>query len=427
MNERPLQLATVFLILISLFLSYNQVRAQSVDELKNQITSKNSEIAQLEKEIAEYQVKLTATKGQSSTLKTELARLEATKKKLETDVVLTKKKIDSTTLTIKKLGGEIVTSSQKITKSELAVAEAIRAISFSDKDNLAVALLEYESLSTFLGNTFSLQTLQQKLGDHIKELRQAKSSYEAEKTASEKEKDRLAGLQVKLADQKKIVAQNQSQKSTLLTQTQNQEQTYQQILADRIAKKNAVEAEIKNAESKLNLIVNPSALPTTGSGVIKWPMDKVIITQYFGNTPFATANAQIYQGKGHNGIDLAAAVGTPIKAVLDGVVLGVGDTDTACKGASYGKWVMIKHPNGLSSVYAHLSLAKVSESQTVKTGEVVAYSGATGYVTGPHLHFTLLASDGSQVGTLQSAVPGCGVYRLPLAKREAVLNPLSYL
>ena len=88
---------------------------------------------------------------------------------------------------------------------------------------------------------------------------------------------------------------------------------------------------------------------------------------------------------------------------------------------------MVKHPNVLSSVYAHLSLAKVSEGQIVKTGDVIAYSGATGYVTGPHLHFTLLASDGSQVGTLQSAVPGCGVYRLPLATREAVLNPLSYL
>ncbi len=427
MLARYFRYIIVFVVLGTLFFSSGNVRAQSVDELKGQITSKNREIAQLEREIAEYQVKLSATKGQSATLKNELARLEATKRKLETDVALTQKKIDSTSLTIKKLGGEILTSAQKIEKSEEAVAEALRQMQLADRESLTLAFLEHNTLSDFLAGASSLDSLQTKLIDHIRILQKTKASYEEEKIQSEKEKERLAGLQVKLADQRKIVTQNQTQKSTLLTQTQNQEKNYQQLLADRLAKKNAVEAEIKKAEAALNLIVNPGALPATGRGVIKWPLDKVVITQYFGNTPFATANAQIYQGKGHNGIDLAAAVGTPVKAVLDGVVLGVGDTDTACKGASYGKWVMVKHPNGLSSVYAHLSLAKVSEGQIVKTGDVIAYSGATGYVTGPHLHFTLLASDGSQVGTLQSAVPGCGVYRLPLATREAVLNPLSYL
>src|SRR3989344_3316810 len=100
MFARYLRSLAIFLVLGTLVFSYDQARAQSVDELKNQITSKNQEIAQLEKEIAEFQQKLTATKGQSATLKTELARLEATKKKLETDVVLTRKKIDAAALNI---------------------------------------------------------------------------------------------------------------------------------------------------------------------------------------------------------------------------------------------------------------------------------------------------------------------------------------
>ncbi len=427
MSAKYFHYISVFLVFAVLFFSYDNVRAQSVDDLKNQISSKNNEIAQLEKEIAEYQAKLTTTKGQSSTLKNELARLEATKRKLETDVTLTQKKIDSAVLTIKKLGGEIVTSTEKINKSEEAIAEALRQMRLTDRENITFVFLEHNNLSDFLNSAATLQSLQEKLSNHIRELEKTKADYESKKDQSEKEKEQLSTLQVKLADQRKIVASNQNQKNVLLAQTQNIEKTYQQLLADRVAKKNAVEAEIRKAEDALKLIVNPGSLPTTGSGVLKWPLDKVVITQYFGNTPFATSNPQIYAGKGHNGMDFAAAVGTPIKAVLDGVVLGVGDTDVACKGASYGKWVMIKHPNGLSSVYAHISLAKVVEGQTVKTGDVVAYSGATGYVTGPHLHFTLLASQGSQVGTLQSSVPGCGVYRLPLATREAVLNPLSYL
>ncbi|MFA4890076.1 MAG: peptidoglycan DD-metalloendopeptidase family protein [Candidatus Paceibacterota bacterium] len=76
---------------------------------------------------------------------------------------------------------------------------------------------------------------------------------------------------------------------------------------------------------------------------------KIFITQYFGNTAFATANPQVYNGAGHNGIDFRAAVGAPIKAAKDGVVKGVGDTDKNCNGVSYGKWVLIEHPNNLLS------------------------------------------------------------------------------
>ena|SRR5258708_5451936 len=133
-----------------------------------------------------------------------------------------------------------------------------------------------------------------------------------------------------------------------------------------------------------------------------------------------------YNGLGHNGIDLRATIGTPVKSAGDGVVMGTGNTDLVCRGASYGKWVMIKHNNGLSTLYGHLSLIKVGAGDTVTTGQTIAYSGQTGYATGPHLHFTVLASDAARIVQYPSKV--CkGVYTLPVADTRAYLNPLLYL
>lgn len=129
---------------------------------------------------------------------------------------------------------------------------------------------------------------------------------------------------------------------------------------------------------------------------------------------------------GHNGTDIGVSIGTPIYAADAGVVLGTGNTDLTCPGASYGKWVFIQHPNGLSTIYAHLSLIKSEAGETVTRGELIGYSGATGYVTGPHLHFGVYASQGVKIMTMQSKV--CGTtYTMPIADFKAYLNPLLYL
>jgi murein DD-endopeptidase MepM/ murein hydrolase activator NlpD len=155
-------------------------------------------------------------------------------------------------------------------------------------------------------------------------------------------------------------------------------------------------------------------------------LGKVIITQYFGNTEFATKNAQIYNGKGHTGVDFGASVGTPVKAAMDGIVTGVGNTDLVRTCYSYGKWIFIKHPNGLSTLYAHLSNQTVQDGQTVSTGQTIGYSGNTGYSTGPHLHFGVYATQGVRVTSFDNSINCKGVV-LPLADPKAYLNPLSFL
>jgi len=86
----------------------------------------------------------------------------------------------------------------------------------------------------------------------------------------------------------------------------------------------------------------------------------------------------------HRGVDVAAATGTPITSMLDGVVT-VADTNMYYTGGT----VMVDHGHGLQSLYAHLSKVSVDVGQRLHIGEKLGEIGATGRVTGPHLHLSL--------------------------------------
>lgn len=87
-------------------------------------------------------------------------------------------------------------------------------------------------------------------------------------------------------------------------------------------------------------------------------------------------------GRNHNGVDIKSLVGDSVHSAFDGVVR------LAKHGhRGYGNYIIIRHYNGLETLYAHLSKIMVTPNQKVKTGEIIALSGNTGRSTGPHLHF----------------------------------------
>lgn len=85
----------------------------------------------------------------------------------------------------------------------------------------------------------------------------------------------------------------------------------------------------------------------------------------------------------HNGIDLAAPHGTPVKSTMDGKISFVGTSPI------YGKYIIVTHPGSYQSMYGHLSRVRVKRGQRVYQGTVIGDVGSTGRSTGPHLHFTV--------------------------------------
>jgi murein DD-endopeptidase MepM/ murein hydrolase activator NlpD len=98
----------------------------------------------------------------------------------------------------------------------------------------------------------------------------------------------------------------------------------------------------------------------------------------------------------HNGVDYAAPKGTPVRAVGDGIV------DFAGWQNGYGNVVEVKHANGKATLYAHLSRLDVRKGQRVEQGQHIGAVGATGWATGPHLHFEFRI-DGAHQDPLQIA------------------------
>jgi murein DD-endopeptidase MepM/ murein hydrolase activator NlpD len=87
----------------------------------------------------------------------------------------------------------------------------------------------------------------------------------------------------------------------------------------------------------------------------------------------------------HNGIDVANRIGTPIRAAASGRVVHVESQI-----GNYGRFVIVRHPDGFQTLYAHLNDFSVRTGEYVDRGEVLGVMGNTGRSTGPHLHFSVI-------------------------------------
>jgi murein DD-endopeptidase MepM/ murein hydrolase activator NlpD len=400
-----------------------------VERLQAEIETRNARLSAIEAEIAEFESALKEVGAEKSTLQSAINKLNLEHKKISADINYTTNKITNTDLEINKLTLEINRTEDDINKNENAVAEIIRSLNANDNDSMIEVFLRHQNLAEFWDEIESLDSVKRGMMERVDQLTTLKQDLEIKQIEEKEKRGELTTLSRQYQGQQQVLESNKAEKSTLLTETRNEEAEYQEMLATRKAAREQLIKEVQDIESQLQFILDPNTIPSPGTPVFRWPLDSVIQTQSFGYTKFALANPGVYKNNMHNGIDLGAPVGTKIYAPMSGTIRNTGNTDAVPGCYSWGKWMLIDHPNGLSTLFAHLSHIDVTPGQQVATGEVVGYTGNTGYSTGPHLHYTLYVSAAVQVKQFNQfkAVTGCGAALSPFSAVEGYLNPRDYL
>ncbi len=293
----------------------------------------------------------------------------------------------------------------------------MRELQKSEASSPLLTFLQTESLSAGIQDAQAISLLQEQMTSELAALRDMHNQVSTKLAATDEKKQEVSERQKNLLNQKIIVQDQQKDRATILQQTKNQESIYQAQVAALEAQQKKIAAEVEAIDAALRGKINANVLPNTGSGVLGIPIAGGLahITQGYGYTAFAKNG---YQGQRHNGIDIGTPVGTPVYAAEAGKILATGNQDAFCPKGAYGKFIVINHTNGLTTLYGHLSQQVVSAGTPVVRGQLIGYSGSTGYATGPHLHLTVYAQSTVYMG--QSRVCGPMPY-------GGDVNPLSYL
>lgn len=416
------------IVLLAFNFPVENLLAQSDSELTQRIEATKRERDALLEEQKKLQATLNTLNQESQTLTGTVKSLDATRSKIANDLKITQSNINASNLTIQKLTNDISANETTIDAHRLAITDSLKKLRTYDSYSMIYALLAYDTLDEVWSDTTSIMNLQDKLGSEIKLLEKTQENLLKNKTAREVKKVELVSLSSQLKGQKEVADETRAAQAKLLADTKQKEAEYQKMLAENKAREEEFEKLLFQFESQLTAS-DRSTLPSAKKGVLSWPVENVYITQQFGKT---SSSGRLYASGTHNGTDFRASVGTKILSVRGGVVKGTGNTDEQKGCYSYGRWILIEHDNGLTSLYSHLSGTIVSTGQVVGTGQVIGYSGGqprqfgSGFSTGPHLHLAIFASSGVRIAKYSNSL-NCQNVSIPLANPQDYLDPIAYL
>ena len=401
----------LFLVSIFYFLFSITSFAAAPQELKNAINQKTQQLQEINNQIKETQKNLESIQGQGQTLQKEIKQTDYNINQLNLNIRSSEITIDKLVLEVNSLQYEITDAENEIVLKREAITRILQEFQKTDGETPLLIFLKNKSLADSVFEMQNLTDLNAGLKTEIDNLRKVKEEM-ADKLDQSANKKQLTEIEnSNLKNRKVILDDVKKEKKNILVQTKSQEKVYQSIISDLQKKQMEIADEINTLEENLRLSFDPRVLPSKRPGVLAYPVTDHYVTQEYGYTGSAKL---LYKTKFHNGIDFKASLGTPILAAEDGEVMAVGDNGRV----QYGKFILIKHNNNLATLYAHLSRQIVQKGSVIKRGQVIGYSGNTGYSTGPHLHFGVYWA----LNLKMQSFSGAGL--VPVG---VTINPANYL
>lgn len=384
-----------------------RVQAKSLDDLKKDYN-------ELEKEIEANQKKLENIKNQQASnaekmkllssqaeaissqldvLNSQLSVLNADIADYDREISALDKKIADAQSKIDKIDADVAATQEKI-------SERLRATYMAGSSSWIEILLESDSISSLLLRIQLLASVTEndnklisKLEKQIEELNAAKAELDKDKKALEEKRSLLVEKKSELDSKNKTLSSKQSaynanyrQISALMTSLDKSSAEYQQELQRQYRKRAAFERQIDQLVSGGSQGGDNDCYD---NGEMLWPVP-------YKNS-YISAGYGYYDPEGdgtytmHPAIDIVVrengvnvSYGKNIIAAQSGKVLVRGYSDVG------GNYITIDHGDGYRTYYGHCSKIIASAGQYVEKGEVIAYIGNTGYVTGPHVHFQVM-------------------------------------
>ncbi len=374
--QRPVLVLFTLTLLFSLLFPATVALANDdvqLAELRKQEEAIKKKQAESKKKSETLQQNINQVKQQERTTASEI-------KLLETEIMSKDAELENLTLQIEETQTkeqiatvELQQAEERVAKRDNVLKSRVRSMYENGKVSYLEVLLGSNSFIDFLNRFEALNLIIEQDRRILNENKQDREIIFAKKTELEEHRQQLQNLYAQTEVVKNELSDRERKQKVQLSSLTSDREQLNKLLDEE-------EAEQKKLISELNKVVQQYRRIYSGTGIFGWPLDSMVVTSGYGNrkNPFGTGRTEW-----HNGVDFRASTGTPIYATEDGVVILSGWV------RGFGWTAIIDHGSGITSLYGHNSELAVKEGQTVKKGQLISKAGATGNVTGPHLHFTI--------------------------------------
>ena len=391
------------MIIIVLLMQYVKVLATSAKEELENSQSELEENNSQQEEIKKKQEELEAKKSEAMKAVEDLIQKVSS---AEAEVEELEEKVEDLQAQIKSKERDIEQKEIEYNEQQELLEQRIVAMYKKGETTYLDILLNSSGIIDF----FDKYYLAKKLVEYDKELMQTtkeqKELIEKEKAELEENKKELdtslAQQQQKTIELKSLKAEKEEYANQLSAEEKELQKELEELEEDNRRIANEIKAAEIKYQKELEELENSSGGVTAGAGFFIRPV----------TSGYITATAYYSSGKFHGAIDYGVPKGTVVMAAADGVVMTTANLTT-----SYGTYVVIRHANGLQTIYGHGTYGSivVKPGQTVKQGQKIMLSGNTGKSTGPHLHFEV------------RVVPYTYKSNATAYGQDCRVNPLNYL